>query len=104
MTWLLLAFMALITFMNRYLFLMPGISFVPNDKFKLLLSYSGLSVLTVIWVPFVFTFDEHSGLSVAGYDYLIGSLLALLLTWLRMHTLLVVSISFLGFALVRWII
>ena len=103
MTWAVVALMAVITFMNRFLFLLPGLSFVPNEKLRLLLDFASLSVLTVIWVPFVLTWDKHAGMSITGYDYIIGSLLALFLTWLRVHTLLVISVSFIGFSIVRWV-
>lgn len=93
MIWFSIFGMACITFINRYAFLTTSFNYVPNEKFKRLLSYSSYSVLTAIWTPIVFQVDQHWAVSVAGMDYLIACSLAALMSLCRLPSLLTVILS-----------
>jgi len=97
MIWLLLIVMAAITFFNRYLFLAKSISYSPGVKLKRFLSYSSYAVLTAIWAPIVFEYDgmgvSASHFSIAGYDYLVATIIAATLSFMRANSLMVVLCS-----------
>ncbi len=102
MIWLLLLGMALITFANRYLFFSKMIAYSPGPKFKRFLSYSSYSVLTAIWVPIIFHFDGQSEFQLAGLDYLLAAVLAGLLSFYRVASIIVVLLSTVLFFLIRF--
>jgi len=103
MTSLLLLVMAMITFFNRYLFFTPSIEISLGPKLRRFLSYSSYSVLTAIWMPVVFSFNNQTGFSVAGLDYLVASSLAAVLSFARLPSIVVVISSAAVFFLVRLI-
>jgi branched-subunit amino acid transport protein len=100
--WLLLLGMALITFVNRYLFFSAMIAYSPGPKFKRFLSYSSYSVLTAIWAPIIFHFDGQSEFQLAGFDYLLAATIAGLLSFYRVASIAVVLISTTLFFLLRF--
>jgi len=102
MIWLTLSGMACITFFNRVVFLLQWLAYKPNDKLTRFLSFSSLAVLTAIWVPIVFQASSGGELGIAGWDYLIGTLVAAILSLLRAHSLLVVLLSSGVFFLIRF--
>ncbi len=104
MTWFTLLGMACITYLNRFIFLAPGLSYRPGEKITRLLSYSSLAVLTAIWLPMVLQIDGQTGLTITGVDYLLGSLAAGVLTFLRLNGLLVVVISTVIFFSARYLV
>jgi len=102
MTWLLLIGMAVITFANRYLFFARSIAYRPGPRVQRLLSYSSYAVLTAIWAPIVFEFEQPYEISLAGLDFAIGAALAATLGVLRVNSLTVVLSSTLVFFLIRF--
>jgi branched-subunit amino acid transport protein len=102
MIWMLLIGMALITFINRYLFLADSIQYSPGPKLKRFLSYSSYSVLTAIWAPIVFRFDGASNVSSAGLDYLMAAGVAAGLSFFRVPSIIVVVLSTSLFFLIRY--
>ncbi|MGK0376021.1 MAG: branched-subunit amino acid transport protein [Arenicella sp.] len=102
MIWLILLAMALITFINRYLFFAAVITYSPGPKVKLFLSYSSYSVLTAIWAPIIFSFDQQSHFQLAGLDYLLAAALAGLLSFYRVASIIVVLLSTALFFLIRF--
>ena len=102
MIWLLLFGMALITFVNRYLFFSAMIAYSPGPKFKRFLSYSSYAVLTAIWAPIIFHFDGQGELQLAGLDYLLAAAIAGLLSFYRVASIAVVLISTTLFFLLRF--
>ncbi|MFT6408367.1 MAG: branched-subunit amino acid transport protein [Arenicella sp.] len=102
MTWLLLLGMALITFVNRYLFFSTAIYYSPGVRLRRFLSYSSYSVLTAIWAPIIFRFDGQSQLQFAGIDYLLAAVLAGLLSFYRVASIIVVVLSTALFFLIRY--
>ncbi|MBX2848421.1 MAG: AzlD domain-containing protein [Acidiferrobacterales bacterium] len=103
MMWYTIFGMACITFINRFAFLTPGFKLQPNAKFKRFLSFSSLAVLTSIWVPIVFQFEQGQ-LSSAGMDYVVAAFVAAVLSMARLHSLLVVLISVTVFFVLRFAI
>lgn len=102
MIWLLLVGMALITFINRYLFFSAVISYSPGPKVKRFLSYSSYSVLTAIWAPIIFRFDQQSQFELAGLDYLLAAVVAGLLSFNRVASIFVVLFSTALFFVIRF--
>ncbi len=93
MVWLTIFGMACITYINRFVFLANGIKYKPGDRLKRFLSFSSLAVLTAIWAPIVFVADERLPIAIAGWDYLIATVVAIALSLARFHSLLVVLLS-----------
>ena len=102
-SWLLIS-LALITFVNRFAFFTETIRFTPGAKIRKLLSYSSYAVLTAIWMPIIFQFKAGEGLSVAGLDYLLGVILAALLTMLKVRSIFVVLCSTGLFFMLRFLV
>lgn len=94
MIWLTILGMALITYFNRLVFLVKGISYKPSERVKQFLEFSGLAVLTAIWAPIVFqvSYAGEARFSV-GPDYLIAAGIAAGLSLLKAHSLVVVIVS-----------
>ena len=88
-----LAGMAVITFYNRFVFLMKNVPFEAGPKLKRLLEYSMYAVLTAIWVPIVFHLDPSTGITFTSNAYLIAALVAAILTMVRVPSLFVVILS-----------
>lgn len=104
MIWWALVGMTLITFANRYLFLIDSIKLSPGPRLKRLLSYSIYAVLTAIWAPILFSFNLNQGFSITGLPYLVAAIVAAIMSFLRAPTLLVVIASTgLFFALQLWL-
>ena len=62
-------------------------------------------MLTAIWAPIVFNFDPDQGtLGHAGSSYLIASLLAAVLSFARIPSILVVITSISAFFLIRYLV
>jgi len=93
MIWWILIGMAVITFLNRYVFLIESFPYTPGPKVKRFLSYSVYAVLTAIWAPIVFSIEPKVGVSHAGLDYLLGASLAGILSFMRVPSIMVVMIS-----------
>lgn len=91
--WWLLLGMTAITYSNRYAFFARGLRYQPGQNVKRLLSYSTYAILTAIWAPIIFEFDSNTGLSHAGWDYLMGAVLAGGLSMLRVPSIIVVLVS-----------
>lgn len=101
MTWLTLFTMAAVTFSTRALFLARAIRYQMGKRVRLLLTYSSYAILTAIWAPILFRYSPTEGLGHAGYDYLIGTAVAIGLTVLRLPTLAVVLCSAAVFFTIR---
>jgi len=101
MIWWLLTGMTVITFTNRYAFFAQALRYQPSEQIKHFLSYSSYAVLTSIWAPIVFNYAPAQGLEHAGFDYVVASSLAALLSFLRVKSILVVLISISAFFLIR---
>ncbi len=102
MSWWAIIGMAVITFLNRFAFLSPGVNYAQSEKLTRFLSFASLAVLTAIWVPIVIDFNPtQGGLSTAGWDYLLASLLAMILSLARLNSLLVVVLSSVCFFTIR---
>lgn len=93
MSWLIIAGMSAITFINRYAFFAQVVRYKPGAKVSRFLSYSSFAILTSIWTPIVFTLDYSSGFSHAGWDYLLAGSLAAVLSIARIKSLYVVILS-----------
>lgn len=99
--WWIILGMAVITFLNRYFFLAKSISIKPSESFRRFLSFSSLAVLTALWTPIVFRLDSDLSWNIAGWDYLIASLIAVVLCLARASSLMVVIVSTAAFFLLR---
>lgn len=93
MNWALLFGMSLITFWNRYAFFSESVRFQPGVRLKRFLSYSSYAILTAIWTPILFNYNQHSGFDNAGLDYLIATSVAAVLSILKLPSIVVVLIS-----------
>ena len=106
--WLLLLVMACITFSNRYFFLVRSLRIQPSERFTRFLSYSAYAVLTAIWVPIIFSLDLSSNadsiVTLAGWDYLLGSLVAAVMAFNRFASIYVVLTSISVFAVCRYLL
>ncbi|NND81575.1 MAG: AzlD domain-containing protein [Gammaproteobacteria bacterium] len=102
MIWLTIALMAVITFSNRALFFARSIRYQMGARVRRLLTYSSYAILTAIWAPILLRFSPQYGISHAGADYLVGTVLAMSLTMLRLPTLAVVLISAAVFFAIRF--
>lgn len=93
MNWTLLFGMTIITFWNRYAFFSESVRFVPGVRLKRFLSYSSYAILTAIWTPILFNYNQPSGFDNAGADYLIAASVAAALSFLKLPSIVVVLIS-----------
>ena len=91
-SWWLLFAMSAITFLNRYAFFTPSLSYQPSEKVQRFLSYSTFAILTAIWTPIVFEFDFEQGFTHAGWDYIIGATIAGVLSVIRVPSIIVVLV------------
>lgn len=101
MIWWIICGMAAITFLNRYFFLAKSISIKPSESFRRFLSFSSLAVLTALWTPIVFRMERDLSWNLAGWDYLLASVIAVVLCLARASSLLVVLVSTAAFFLLR---
>ncbi|MFT5276365.1 MAG: branched-subunit amino acid transport protein [Saprospiraceae bacterium] len=93
MNWALLFGMSLITFWNRFAFFSENVKLPPGVRLKRFLSYSSYAILTAIWTPILFNYDQASGFDNAGPDYLISASVAAGLSFLKLPSIVVVLIS-----------
>ena len=93
MNWALLIGMSIITFWNRFAFFSESVRFQPGIRLKRFLSYSSYAILTAIWAPILFNYDQSSGFDYAGSDYLIAASVAAVLSFLKLPSIVVVLIS-----------
>ena len=101
MNWALLVGMSIITFWNRFAFFSESVRFQPDFRLKRFLSYSSYAILTAIWTPILFNYDQSSGFDYAGPDYLIAAGVAAVLSFLKLPSIVVVLISAALFFLLR---
>ena len=85
--------MSLITFWNRFAFFSENARLQPGVRLKRFLSYSSYAILTAIWAPILFNYDQLSGFGHAGSDYLIAASVAAVLSFLKLPSIVVVLIS-----------
>lgn len=104
MIWLTIVGMSFITFANRYAFLATSVAYQPSTRVKQFVSYSSYAVLTAIWAPILFAYDPALGFSLAGWDYLIASLVAAIMTVLRLPSMAVVITSAGLFFFLRFVV
>ncbi|MBL0637622.1 AzlD domain-containing protein [Aeromonas veronii] len=102
MSWLMIGLLALITFFNRFAFFSRLTRYQPGVEMGAFLGFSAQSVLTAIWLPIVFSYEPGIGLD-WDPDYLTATLWVMLLTLLRLPTLVVVVGGMGGFFLLRWL-
>ncbi len=98
--YILIFFMAVITFACRYLFFSRTIPIRLGPRAKAVLSYAGPSVLTAMWVPIVFFGHGTIGESLITSPFLYAGLITVFASLLLKNTLLIVgagTISFLAF-------
>jgi branched-subunit amino acid transport protein len=93
MSWPLLFGMSLITFWNRFAFFSENVKLAPSVRLKRFLSYSSYAILTAIWTPILFNYDQASGFGNAGSDYLIAASVAAGFSFLKLPSIVVVLIS-----------
>lgn len=93
MSWVLLFGMSLITFWNRFAFFSENVKLVPGVRLKRFLSYSSYAILTAIWTPILFNYNQSSGFGNAGSDYLIAAIVAAGLSFVKLPSIVVVLIS-----------
>lgn len=93
MSWILIFGMAMITFLNRFAFFAQSISYRPGEKVRKFLSFSSYAILTSIWAPILFGYSVERGVSIAGLDYLLAALVAAILSFLRVTSIVVVLSS-----------
>lgn len=103
MIWLMLLGMLLITFYNRYAFFTRSLAYSPGPKVRRFLSYSSYAVLTAIWTPVVFQFNQPLSFSSQGLDYLLAASVAAILSFLRTPSIAVVLLSTVLFFAIRFI-
>lgn len=101
--WFTIILLASITFANRFMFLAKSVRYVPSLRAQRFLSYSIYAILTSIWAPILFRIEDQV-LTIAGFDYLLATLAAALLTLLRLPSIAVVLSSALVFILLRSLI
>ena len=101
--------MAIITFVNRYLFFIEGFRFKPSAQLTRFLEFSSFAILTAIWAPIIFVVDYGNGtqgfefnLEHAGLDYLVATTAAALMTVLGVRSIIVVVLSTGLFFCLRW--
>lgn len=95
-----IAGMAVITFVVRYVFLARSIPVTINPAAQRLLTYSAPAVLTAMWVPIVFMPDGEL-ITTAIDPSLLAAAIAVVLAMTRVHTLVVVIASMVSFMLLR---
>jgi branched-subunit amino acid transport protein len=93
--------MSCITFTCRYLFLSKTLPFELGDKAKKILSYTGPSVLTAMWVPIVFLSEGNVEQSFFINPFLIAGLVCVLLSLKLKNTLMIVVLSMLFFLVLK---
>ncbi|MFT4630216.1 MAG: branched-subunit amino acid transport protein [Arenicella sp.] len=93
MNWALLFGISVITFWNRFAFFSENVQLKPGFRLKRFLSYSSYAILTAIWTPILFNYDQSSGFGIAGSDYLIAASVAAVLSFLKLPSIVVVLIS-----------
>ena len=108
MSWWMILTLAVITFANRYVFLLEGLKYQPGEKVKHFMSFASYAVLTAIWAPIIFKAklpnDVHAQFNIehAGLDYLLASIVAGLLAFLRLPSIVVVVVSMGVFFMLRY--
>lgn len=98
--YVLIFFMAVITFTCRYLFFSRLIPIRLGTRAKAVLSYAGPSVLTAMWVPIVFFGHGTIDKPLITSPFLYAGLITICTSLLLKNTLLIVGtgmISFLAF-------
>ena len=103
MMWLLIFLMALITFYNRYALMSPKLKLHLGENTQLLLKYTAPAVLTGLWVPIVFTHEQHLNLDVTS-PYLVAGLVTIVISRLVNSPLLVVGLGMGVFFLWQWLV
>lgn len=95
--------MALIVFLNRYVFLEPRLPLRLNENVRGFLGFVVPGMLTAICGPIVFMRDHQPDFSLAN-PYLISSLVAIGLMLLTRSVLLSVLLSLGFFFLFKWLV
>jgi len=104
MTWFTILGMAVITFINRYAFFSGGLKFKPSEKFLRFLSFSSYSILTAIWLPIIVSFEPSTGFSHAGMDYVIATVLAVVMAVCKVPNIIVVVVCTIIFFVLRLLV
>ena len=92
-TWIIILGMAVVTFGTRYAFFAESVRYQVGPKLRKLLGYSSFAILTAIWTPIMFSYNPTEGFDYAGNDYLIAGMLAAVLAFVRVKTIIVVLLS-----------
>jgi len=100
-TWLLIAILSFVTFINRYIFFSHSIKFSPSKKLSHLFGFSAQAVMTSLWAPIVFSYDEQNGFGIADYNYLIPTLIVFVLSMTKLNMLITIAIGMASFYLLR---
>lgn len=104
MNWFTILGMAAITFVNRYAFFAQWLRFKPNEQMLRFLSFSSYAILTAIWAPIIFQFDSTQGFSYAGIDYLVATILAVIMAVLKTPSIAIVVVCTVLFFTLRFLI
>ena len=104
MNWLIIIGMTFITFLNRYAFFTQWVRYQPNQHVRRFLGYSSYAILTAIWAPIIFSYDIELGFRHAGIDYVVAAIVAILLTTMRLPSIVVVLISTGLFFCIRFVL
>ncbi|AWH89136.1 AzlD domain-containing protein [Limnobaculum parvum] len=103
MIWLVIFTTALVVFINRYLFLEPGLPIKLSPTIKKLLGFSIPAILTAICGPIIFL-DDHGFRALPLNPYFIGAVISVLLALFIRNTLVSVILSLLIFMLLKQVI
>ncbi|TCS40229.1 AzlD domain-containing protein [Reinekea marinisedimentorum] len=92
--------MSAIVFLSRYVFLEPNLPIKLNSTAKRFLGYSAPAVLAAIIGPILFLPEGELLVSVVN-PYLLGGIIAVLVTWRFKNVLLAVAVSTAVFMVLR---
>ena len=104
MTWLTMFGLATITYLNRFAFFSEKVRYTPSENVRRFLGFSTYAILTSIWAPIIFSFDDNGGFSYAGNDYLIAASVAAILAFFRVQSIVVVLVSTALFFVFRFVV
>jgi branched-subunit amino acid transport protein len=91
--WLLIFVLSVVTFANRYVFFSKVITYHPGEKITKFLGFSTQSILTALWVPIVFSYNEASGVNYVDKNYLIAGGVVFLLSILKVNIFITIILG-----------
>jgi branched-subunit amino acid transport protein len=101
MTLVTIVALSCITFLCRYLFLLPGLPLRLGKSMETFLGYSAPAVLTAIWVPIIFVHDGLLNTNI-GNPYLWGAVVATVVSIKTKSVYLTLAASVVMFVVLRF--